>query len=106
MFALNRTFFNYIQGSSVTEAVKKNQKPPYILLMGSKELLQTFLVVDKQIVCECSLPNISLILNSAFYIQYTTGCQNYYAFLEYVLLQSKSKLPASVNHFIASLQND
>ncbi len=59
--------------------------------------------------CECTpIENIPLLLLSAFFvlnIHYPQGCNNFCAFMEYVFLNKKSKLPASVKHFIACLKN-
>ncbi len=97
-----------LQSSSLSETVKKGQKPPYILMSGSEQQWQAFLVVDKAIICEAPLSAIPTILISAFYtfnIQYPIGCQNAYSFLEYVCFGDSIKLSPSVKHFIASLQN-
>ena len=98
----------FLQGSSVSHCVKKGQKPPYILLTGCKEQWQAFLVIDKSIVCEAPISVIPFIIISAFYtfnVQYPIGCQTAYSFLEYIVFGSSVKLPTSVKHFIASLQN-
>ncbi len=107
VFLFIRDKFTFsLQNPSFSEVMKKGQKSPYILLSGSKDQLQSFLVVDKTLVCECPLDNIPLILLSSFFsfnICYTPGCNKYFSFLEHVFLDYKSKLPASVKHLIASL---
>ena len=82
-----------LQSSSINEVIKKGQKSPYIILSGRKEQLQSFLVVDKSLVCECPLNNVPVILLSAFFsfnICYTPGCHNFFSFLEYVFLDYKT----------------
>ena len=54
--------------SQLAEVVKKWQKTPYILATGHAQQLQTFLVVDKSVVCECPLEDITIILISAFFL--------------------------------------
>ena len=69
--------------------------------------MQAFLIVDKCNVCECDIDDVPLLLMGAFFsfnICYTTGCHNFYAFMECVLLKCNSKLPASVKHLIAALE--
>ena len=89
--------------------MRKGQKPPYMLLTGSKEQLQAFLIVDKSLVCECStLGVIPLMLLSAFFsfnVQYPTGCSKFFSFLEHILLNTTTKLSASEQHFLASLES-
>ncbi len=88
-------------------ALSRRDRSLLTLLCWSGE--QAFLVVDKVIVCECTpIENIPLLLLSAFFcfnIHYPQGCNNFYAFMEYVFLNKNSKLPASVKHFIACLKN-
>lgn len=95
-----------LQGD-LTASVKKGQKSPYILVLEDGE--QAFLVVDKCLVCECTpIENIPILLLSAFFcfnIHYPQGCNNFYSFMEYTFLNKNTKLPASVKHFIATLNN-
>ena len=78
-------------------------------LEGRNNLIQSFLVVDKSLVCECPLNNVPVILLSAFFsfnICYTPVIcymSQFFSFLEYVFLDYKTKLPPSVKHLIASL---
>ena len=55
----------------------------YILLTGHTEL-QSLFIVDRSVVCECPLDDVSLILVSAYFsfniLCYTPGCYNYFAF--------------------------
>ena len=56
------------------------------------------------LVCECTVGNAPFILLSAFFsfnVFYSPRCSNYFSFLEYVLLESNTKISASVKHFIA-----
>ena len=73
----------------------------YILLTGHTEL-QSLLIVDRSVVCECPLDDVSLILVSAYFsfniLCYTPGCYNYFAFFEHIFFGSKSKVPPSVKH--------
>ena len=94
----------------MSETIGKGQKPPYILLTGSHgNTQQAFLVVDKTVVCECGIHVVQLMLLSSFFVfnvQYPAGCSNYFSFMEYVLLNTKTaKLPASVRHFLASIDS-
>ena len=99
------THFFHIGFSTATRNSEEESKTPYILVQGH---MQTFLVVDRTIVCECEIEDVALVLISAFFsfnVCHTPGCHNYFARLEYIFLGSKSKLPASVKHLIASLEN-
>ena len=84
---------------------------PYILMTGSlHHPEQAFLVVDKTIISEIQgFENIPFILLSAFFvfnIKYPAGCNNFYSFLEVLLLQLPiKKASITVKHFISSLSH-
>ena len=57
-----------LQGSSqVEDIVQRNaQQSPY-LLITSFPARQVFLIVDKSVVCECSVEDVPVMLMSAFF---------------------------------------
>ena len=75
-----------LQGSSQMEdIIQRNAKQSPYLLITSFPARQVFLIVDKPVVCECSVEDVPVMLMSAFFsfnICYTPGCHNYFAFLE------------------------
>ena len=86
----------------------KRQSEPYVLIMGTyQKPKQSFLIVDSHMVVEVNCEDIPLILMCAFFvfnICYTKGCNNFFLFLEYSLLNFRTKkLSTSVSHFLASL---
>ena len=82
---------------------------PYILMTGTlREPGQAFLVVDKNIINEIKdFDNIPLILLSAYFvfnIKYPTGCNNFFSFLEILLLKYPiNKASITVKHFFTSI---
>ena len=99
-----------LQGcTNVTEVAAGNENlAPYVLVVSDQqEAMQTFLIVDRQVVMEVQLENVPLILMSAFFvfnIHYPVGCSNFYAFLEvYTLGFALAKASPTVKHFAPSL---
>lgn len=87
---------------------QKDQKEPYVLVLGSFKLpKQAFLIVDDEVVSEIEIQDIPLALLSSFSvfnICYTKGCNNVYTFLERALLNLYHKeVPPSIDHFLAAL---
>ena len=87
---------------------EKGQGEPYVLIIGTyKEPQQAFLIVDSQVITEVDCKDILLILMCMFFIfniRYTKGCNNFYLFCEYSVLNLvDKKFPTSVSHFLASL---
>lgn len=82
---------------------------PYILVSGSmKQPEQAFLVVDKKIVTEViCFEDIPLTLLSAFFvfnIKYPPGCNNFYSFLEILILNFLlKKASITVKHLFTTL---
>ena len=81
-----------------------------MLLSEDDGQFQTFLVVDKTIVCEMEVPNdIPFILMAAFFvfnICYPKGCSNLFSFMEILTLNYPSdRASATVKHFLSSLTN-
>lgn len=90
-----------------TATKDKGQNQPYILICG--DLLQPdqlMLVIDNQVICDIEEDDIPFALMSAYYvfnICYVQGCNNVFKFFESSLLNTKTKVPPSVNHFMATL---
>lgn len=90
-----------------TAISNKGQNQPYILLCG--DLLhpdQLMLVIDNQVICDIEENDIPFALMSAYYvfnICYVQGCNNVFKFFESSLLNIKTKVSPSVNHFMATL---
>ena len=66
------------------------------------------LVIDGHIVCDINEHDIPFALLSAYFvfnICYIPGCHNVFKFFESALLNIKTKLPPSVNHFMAALSS-
>ena len=100
------------QGCSNIAAVASDSAniTPYILLSEDDEQFQTFLVVDKTIVCEVEvLHDIPFVLMAAFFvfnICYPKGCNNLFSFMEILTLNYPShSASATVRHFLSSLEN-
>ena len=59
---------------------------PYIFASGDVQSpIQTFLVIDKKVVCEVTFEDVPFVLISAFFvfnICYPKGCSNIYSFIE------------------------
>ena len=87
----------------------KKQNEPYIILSGEiRKPTQLMLVIDSQIICDIQKDDVALALMSAYFvfnICYVPGCNNVFKFLESTLLNIRTKLPPSINHFRASLSS-
>lgn len=56
---------------------------PYIFASGDVQSpIQTFLVIDKKVVCEVTFEDVPFVLISVFNICYLKGCSNIYSFIE------------------------
>ena len=81
----------FLQESGTVETAAKGitVAQPCILIKGRLSALQeTYLVVEKDILCAIPPKEAVTALMSAFYafnIQYTPGCSNLYSFFESVL---------------------
>jgi hypothetical protein len=100
---------NISMSTDIEDVIDKNQSEPYILTIGELENpTQIFIIVEKDIFTEIkSFQDVVYGLMSSFFVLnlcYPHGCNNVYLFLESILGLS-SKLPASVTHFITSLQS-
>ena len=88
---------------------EKGQNEPYILLCGDVTKPDQFmLVIDGHVICDIAGNDILFAVLSAYFIFnicYIPGCINVFKFLETSLLNISLKLPASVNHFMASLSS-
>ena len=78
---------------------------PYILIIGDLENIDSaFLVIDSQVRYEVEVEDIVFSLLSTFFvfnICYHKGTQNFFQFLEVILLDQKPKnLNPSVSHFL------
>lgn len=100
-----------MQGCTNIVAVARDSSniTPYILV-SEDEQFQTFLVVDKTIICEVEVLNdIPFVLMSAFFvfnICYPKGCNNLFLFMEILTLNYLSlSASATVEHFLSSLEN-
>ena len=97
--------------TNIAAVVKNNgNKTPYVLLSEDDGQLQTFLVVDKTIVCEMEvtsdIPFILLAVFFVFNICYPKGCSNIFSFMEVLTLNYPSdRASATVKHFLSSLKN-
>ena len=66
------------------------------------------LVVDGHILCEVQKDDLAFALMASYFvfnICYVSGCHNMFKFLETSLLNISTKLPPTVNHFMASLSS-
>ena len=77
---------------------------PYVVLTGE------YLVIDKQIVDQVtSVQDIPLLLMSAFFvfnICYPKGCNNFYSFLEVIVLNfSPEKATPSVKYLLTKVSH-
>ena len=101
----------YIQ---VTDDIKviaqNNQSEPYVIVVGNnKSPEQAFLVMDRKILTEINTEEIPIYLIAVFYvfnICYPAGCNNFYCFLEVVLLSLEEPLitiPPAVSNLLAHL---
>lgn len=84
---------------------------PYILVVGDRdEAQQSFLVVDRQVVCETKTEDIPLVLMSAFFVFnvcYPPGYSNFYTFMEvFTLGFAITKASPTVKHFVSGLLHD
>ena len=101
----------YLQDSTDLQAAidEKGQNESYAIVCG--DLLQPeqlMLVIDGNIVCDIDEHDLPFALMSAYFvfnICYVQGCHNVLKFLESALLNIKTKLPPSVNHFMAALSS-
>ena len=80
---------------------------PYVVVGDITDAKQSFLVVDKKILCEIEFEGIPFCLMAAFFvfnIFYPRGCSNFYSFMEIMTLEFPlEKASATVKHFIASI---
>ena len=76
---------------------------PYILISGEEDL-QSFLVVDKMIMCEVKsfydLPFTFMAAYFVFNICYPRGCSNFFSFMEVI---TSIKASTTVKHFLSNL---
>jgi hypothetical protein len=100
--------------SSDIQAIIDNtdQNEPYLIFVGEVDNpSQMFIIIEKNIYTEIPVscfPDYLYGLLSTFFVLnlcYPKGCNNMYLFLEYCILGLNSKVPASVTHFISSLQS-
>ena len=85
--------FVFLQGCTDVKTLVSNiiSLEPYVVLTGED---LAYLVIDKQIVDQVtSVQEIPLLLMSAFFvfnICYPKGCNNFYSFLEVIVLNLKA----------------
>lgn len=76
------------------------------MLIG-KDMLQAYLVVDNHIVDEVPITDLPLALMAAYFvfnICYPKGCNNFYSFLEVVVLgYSPEKASPTVKYFLTKI---
>lgn len=76
-------------------AHKVPEAVPCILVVGQlSKINETFLVVEKQVICKVKPVLCPLMLLAAYYsynMSYPTGLKTLYTFLEYVILDIKPK---------------
>lgn len=68
---------------------ENNRFEPYITLTDYEEDLEAYLIVDKLIIDKVPLLSLPYALMSAFFVYnicYPKGCNNFYAFMEIVVL--------------------
>ena len=101
----------YVQ---VTDDIKiiaqNNHSEPYEIVVGdNKNPEQAFLMMDRKILTEINTEEIPVCLIAVFYvfnICYPAGCNNFYCFLEVVLLCLKEPsitIPPAVTNLLAHL---
>ena len=82
---------------------------PSLLALGEKNSVkEIYLVAEKSVICKVKhIQEAPLVLLSAFYsynMFYPKGTENFYAFLEYIILDKKpTKMTANLSHFITTL---
>jgi len=81
---------------------------PCILVVGQlNKIVETFLIVEKKVICIVKPILCPLLLLAAYYsynMSYPTGLKTLYTFLEYVVLDLKpKKLPSTLAQFTTYL---
>lgn len=80
---------------------------PYVVITLDEDAFQAYLIVDKDVVDEVSIIDIPFILMSAFFVYnicYPKGCNNFYTFLEIVVLKySAEKASPTVKHLLSKI---
>jgi len=87
--------------------VKENARlEPYIVVIG-KDTLHAYLVIDNRVIDEVSFVDLPIALMAAYFvfdICYPKGCNNFYMFLEIVVLKySSEKASPSVKYLLAKI---
>ena len=90
--------------------IQKKQPLPYILLTEDiNDPDQAFLGIDCSIIGEVKIESIPFVLLSAYFIFnicYIKGCNNFFNYLEALLLDgNREKMTGSVRLFIIALHN-
>lgn len=104
----NQHLLKIVQGcTDVREVVAENQRlEPYVAIIG-EETVEAYLVVDKHIIDKFSIIDIPFALMAAFFVYnicYPKGCNNFYTFLEIVVLKfSLEKASPSVKYLLAKI---
>ena len=97
--------------SNVQEVAADAQIPPSLLVLGESHMAkEMFLMAENTVIFKLKrIVEAPLILISAFYsynMFYPNGTENFYTFLEYVILDKKpTKLSANLSHFISILKS-
>ena len=96
-----------VRSSQVEDIVRRNAKQSPYFLITSFPARQVFLIVDKSVVCECSVEDVPVMLMSTFFhsifviLLGAITTLLFWSVFQIIVLQNK--LPASVKHLLAAL---
>ena len=96
-------------GQVIKIIAQNNCSEPYVIVVGdNKNPEQAFLVMDRKILTEINTEEIPVCLIAVFYVYNIcpAGCNNFYCFLEVVLLCLKEPsitIPPAVTNLLAHL---
>ena len=104
--SVNYTPHHFLQDCSDVKAVVGEIRRLELYVIDV-DTLQAYLVVDKNVVDEVSIIDIPFILMSAFFVYnicYPKGCNNFYSFLEIVVLNhSAENASPTVKHLLSKI---
>ena len=88
--------------------VAENRKlEPYVVITIDEDTMEGYLIVDKDIVDQVPIMDLPFILMSAFFVYnicYPKGCNNFYTFLEIVILKySAEKASPTIKHLLLKI---
>ena len=91
------------------EAKKIEHPQPAVLVRGeTKKPHDAYICTEGQVLCSIPLDEATYALLCVFYtfnMQYTSGCTNFYSFLEYIFLGVTPPKRCKLQHFITSITN-